>query len=104
MKFSIQWLQEYLTGSVKADELASKFTMSGLEVESLRPASGEFENVIIGQIEKEWPHPDAKRLHCCLVQMGQAQPLNIVCGGTNVRPGLKIALAMVGAKLPGALI
>ncbi len=103
MKFSVQWLQEWLDSPVNTEDLVSKFTMSGLEVDSLRPASGEFENVVIGQIEKEWPHPDAKRLHCCLVNIGKSEPLSIVCGGTNVRPGLKIALAMVDAKLPGGI-
>ncbi len=103
MKFSIQWLQEWLASPIDAENLASTFTMSGLEVESLEPAAGEFQGVVVGLIEAEAPHPDAKRLHCCRVDIGQGEPLPIVCGGVNVRPGLKVALATVGAKLPGGL-
>ena len=103
MKFSIQWLQEWLASPIDAENLASTFTMSGLEVESLEPAAGEFQGVVVGRIEAEAPHPDAKRLHCCRVDIGQGEPLPIVCGGVNVRPGLKVALATVGAKLPGGL-
>lgn len=103
MKFSIEWLHEWLASKVDAEKLASTFIMSGLEVESLRPAAGEFSGVIVGQVLSESMHPDAKRLHCCQVDAGLAQPLSIVCGGVNVRPGLKIALAMVGAKLPGGI-
>ena len=103
MKFSIQWLQEWLASPIDAENLASTFTMSGLEVESLEPAAGEFQGVVVGLIEAEAPHPDAKRLHCCRVEIGQGEPLSIVCGGVNVRPGLKVALATVGARLPGGM-
>ena len=103
MKFSIEWLQEWLSSPVEADKLAAAFIMSGLEVESLRPAAGEFSGVVVGQVKSETMHPDAKRLHCCEVDIGLAQPLPIVCGGVNVRPGLKVALATVGAKLPGGI-
>src|SRR5882672_4086650 len=103
MKFSLQWLQEWLDSKVDAETLAATFTMSGLEVESLTPAAGEFSGVVVGEVLTESMHPDAARLHCCQVNIGQAQPLPIVCGGVNVRPGLKIALATPGAKLPGGI-
>lgn len=103
MKFSIQWLQEWLASPVKADTLVSIFTMSGLEVESLEPAAGEFQGVVVGEIETEAMHPDAKRLHCCQVNVGKGSSVPIVCGGVNVRPGLKVAVATVNAKLPGGI-
>lgn len=103
MKFSVQWLQEWLDSPVDAQTLATTFTMSGLEVESLEPAAGEFSGVVVGLVETESMHPDAKRLHCCQVNIGQRERLPIVCGGVNVRPGLKVALATVGAKLPGGI-
>jgi phenylalanyl-tRNA synthetase beta chain len=103
MKFSVLWLQEWLDSKIDAQALASKLTMSGLEIESLEPASGEFQGVVVGLIESEAAHPDAKRLHCCQVNMGEAKPLPIVCGGVNVRPGLKVAVATVGARLPGGI-
>jgi len=103
MKFSVQWLCEQLQDSIEVESLASVFTMSGLEVESLEPAAGEFNGVVVGEILSEAMHPDAKRLHCCQVNIGQPNPLSIVCGGINVRPGLKVALATVGAHLPGGI-
>jgi len=101
MKFSVHWLQEWLSSPVQAENLASRFTMAGLEVESLKPAAGAFYGVVIGEVVAESMHPDAKRLHCCQVNIGQGEPLPIVCGGVNVRPGLKVALAVIGAQLPG---
>jgi phenylalanyl-tRNA synthetase beta chain len=103
MELSVQWLQEWLDSPVEAQTLADAFTMSGLEVESLTPAAGEFHGVVVGEIETEAMHPDAKRLHCCQVNIGAVQPLSIVCGGVNVRPGLKVAVATVGAHLPGGI-
>ncbi len=101
MKFSTKWLQENLDKSVDSESLASALIMGGLEVESLQPASGQFSGVIIGLIESESQHPDAARLHCCRVNISNNEILPIVCGGVNVRPGLKVAVATVGAQLPG---
>lgn len=103
MKFSIQWLQEWLDAPIDAKTLAATFTLSGLEVESLAPVAGEFQGVLVGVVETETLHPDAKRLHCCQVNIGKKEWLPIVCGGVNVRPGLKVAVAVVGAKLPGGI-
>lgn len=101
MKFSINWLQESLDKPVDSQSLSSAFIMGGLEVESLQPASGQFSDVVVGLIESEAPHPDAARLHCCRVDTGHGEAVPIVCGGVNVRPGLKVAVAIVGAHLPG---
>lgn len=101
MKFSINWLQEHLEQPLDSQSLASALIMGGFEVESLQPAAGPFSGVIVGVIESESPHPDAARLHCCRVKLGRGEAVPIVCGGVNVRPGLKVAVATVGAHLPG---
>ena len=100
MKFSVQWLQEWLSSPVEVHALADTLTMSGLEVESVSSAAPDFQKVVVGQVVTEVMHPDSKRLHCCQVDVGDVQPLQIVCGAPNVRAGLKVAVAMVGAYLP----
>ncbi len=103
MKFSVKWLQEWLGSLVDVQDLVDTYTMSGLEVESMEPAAAEFQGVIVGQVLSEAMHPDSQRLHCCQVDIGQNQPLQIVCGASNVRAGLKVAVATIGAQLPGGI-
>lgn len=103
MKFSEQWLREWVNPSITTQELAEQLTMSGLEVESITPVAGKFDNVVIGYVQAATQHPDAERLRVCQVDVGQAEPLSIVCGGINVRANLKVPVALVGASLPNDL-
>jgi phenylalanyl-tRNA synthetase beta chain len=103
MKLSVNWLQEWLDSDVDAETLASTYTMSGLEVESVKPAAERFQGVVVGLVESEAMHPDAKRLHCCMVNIGKDVHQAIVCGAPNVRTGLKVAVALPGAILPGGV-
>ncbi|MGL5743327.1 MAG: phenylalanine--tRNA ligase subunit beta [Legionella sp.] len=101
MKLSTLWLREWVNFSLTEQELASQLTMAGLEVDAVSPVAGEFTQVIVAEVLNTKPHPDADKLTLCEVNANTGKPLNIVCGAANVRPGLKVALAMIGARLPG---
>lgn len=103
MKLSKLWLQDWVSFGKTEKELAHQLTMAGLEVDGVSPVAGEFSQVIVAQILATKAHPDADKLTLCEVDAHLDQPLNIVCGASNVRPGLKVALAMIGARLPGGL-
>ncbi|MCD6040222.1 MAG: pheT [Gammaproteobacteria bacterium] len=100
MKLSELWLREWIDPAISTDELSQKLTLSGLEVEALIPVAEKFSNVVIAQIVELKKHPDADRLHVCEVDVGQAGLLTIVCGGTNLKLGMKVPAALVGAVLP----
>ncbi len=100
MKFSEQWLRSWVNPSVSRDELVARLSMVGLEVDAVIPVAGEFSGVVVGEVLSAEQHPDADKLRVCQVSNG-AQTFQVVCGAPNVRPGLKIPFAMIGAKLPG---
>lgn len=99
MKFSEQWLREWVNPKITAQQLADELTMAGLEIESVTPVAGEFSKVVIGHVKKAEQHPDADRLRVCEVDIGESEPLSIVCGGVNVRAGLKVPVVVVGGKI-----
>jgi phenylalanyl-tRNA synthetase beta chain len=101
MKLSEQWLREWTNPSITIKALAEQLTMAGLEVESILPVAGEFSKIVIGHVLQVEQHPDADRLRVCQVDVGQNEPLSIVCGAANVRATLKVPVAMIGAVLPG---
>lgn len=101
MKFSEQWLREWVSPSVTTEELCHQLTMAGLEVDAVEPVAGKFEGVVVGEVVKVEPHPDADKLRVTLVNIGQDELLTIVCGAANVREGMRVPTAVVGARLPG---
>jgi phenylalanyl-tRNA synthetase beta chain len=101
MKFSEQWLREWVNPAVSTAELVEQLTMAGLEVDSVEPAGAGLEDLLVGEVLSVAPHPDADKLRVCHVAVGQAEPLQVVCGAPNVRAGGKYPLAPVGARLPG---
>lgn len=101
MKLSKLWLREWVDFTITEQELAQQLTMAGLEVDAVSPVAGEFTHVIVAEVLSTKPHPDANRLTLCEVNANLEAPLKIVCGAQNVRAGLKVALAMIGARLPG---
>lgn len=101
MKLSKLWLREWVNFSTTEQELADQLTMAGLEVDAVSPVAGAFTQVIVAEVLSTKPHPDADKLTVCEVDANQDKPLQIVCGASNVRAGLKVALAMIGAVLPG---
>jgi phenylalanyl-tRNA synthetase beta chain len=109
MKISMSWLSEWAPSGLSARELGDRLTMAGFELESIAPAAPPFEGVIVAEIVSATRHPQADKLQVCTVVTGEssearAAPLQIVCGAANARAGLRTALAVVGAKLPGDLI
>ena len=102
MQFPESWLREFCNPPLNTAELADLLTMAGMEVEELRPAAPPFTGVVVGQVLSVERHPDADRLNVCQVDVGAAAPLNIVCGAPNVRAGIKVPCATVGAELPPA--
>jgi len=103
MKVPYSWLGEWVDVPWDARELGSRLTMAGFELDALEPAAPPFTKVVVGQIVAAERHPQADKLQVCRVSMGQGEPLQIVCGASNAREGLKTALALVGATLPGGL-
>jgi phenylalanyl-tRNA synthetase beta chain len=100
MKFSEQWLRGWVSPQVSRDELVARLSMAGLEVDSVTPAAGAFSGVVVGEVLSTEQHPDADKLRVCQVSNG-SETFQVVCGAPNVRPGLKIPFAMIGAELPG---
>lgn len=100
MKFSEQWLRSWVNPSVSHDDLVARLSMVGLEVDDVIPVAGAFSGVVVGEVLSTEQHPDADKLRVCQVSNG-AEVFQVVCGAPNVRPGLKIPFAMIGAELPG---
>jgi phenylalanyl-tRNA synthetase beta chain len=102
MQFPESWLREFCNPPLSTQALAELLTMSGMEVEGLRPVAPPFSGVVVAQILSAEPHPQADRLRVCMVDAGGAAPLQIVCGAPNARVGIRVPLATVGAELPPA--
>ncbi|RAN80024.1 phenylalanine--tRNA ligase subunit beta [Bacillus sp. SRB_336] len=103
MKFSENWLRELVEINADRTELARALTMAGLEVEELTPLGEDLDGVVVAEIIAAEKHPEADRLQVCQVEAGQGAPLQIVCGAPNARVGIRVPLAMIGAKLPGGI-
>ena len=98
MKFSEQWLRSWVNPEVTRDELVARLSMTGLEVDSVTPAAGEFSGVVVGEILSAEQHPDADKLRVCQVSDGKEQ-FQVVCGAPNARAGIRVPFAQVGAVL-----
>ncbi len=100
MKFSEQWLRTWVNPAITTQDMCEQLTMAGLEVDSVESAASEFTDVVVALVESVEKHPDADKLNVCQVTDG-IDKLQIVCGAANVRPGLIVPLAKIGAVLPG---
>jgi phenylalanyl-tRNA synthetase beta chain len=103
MQFPESWLREFCNPPLSTQQLADLLTMSGMEVEELRPVAPPFTGVVVAEILTAEQHPQADRLRVCTVDAGPHSkdgPLQIVCGAPNARVGIKVPLALVGAELP----
>lgn len=103
MKFNEHWLRSLVDTSLDTAQLSELLTMAGLEVEECDPVAPPFSKVVVAQVLSAEKHPDADKLKLCKVDVGEADPLQIVCGAPNVSPGMKVPCARVGAVLPGGL-
>ena len=100
MKFSEQWLREWVQPEITTQELVHHIKKEGLEVDGAERVAGDFSGVVVGQVVSREQHPDADKLSLCQVTDG-TENFQIVCGAANVREGLKIPFAKIGAELPG---
>ncbi|NOU87659.1 phenylalanine--tRNA ligase subunit beta [Paenibacillus sp. LMG 31460] len=104
MKVSYQWLSEYVDVSgFTAEELAEKLTRSGIEVDIVEDRNKGVTNVVVGFVKSREKHPDADKLSVCIIDAGQGEDLQIVCGAKNIDAGQKVPVAMIGAVLPDGL-
>lgn len=102
MFVSYKWLAEYVDLSgLTPHELAEKITKSGIEVEGVELLNDGLKGVVIGHVLEKEQHPNADKLNKCLVDIGEENPVQIICGAPNVDKGQKVAVATVGAVLPG---
>ncbi len=101
MKFSELWLREWVNPAISSEALSDQITMAGLEVDGVDPVSGAFNGVVVGEVVECGQHPNADKLRVTKVNVGGDRLLDIVCGAPNCRQGLKVAVATVGAVLPG---
>ncbi len=103
MKVTHSWLREYVPLAAPA-RVAEQLTLAGLEVESVDPVAPPFSGVVVGLVLEAGRHPDAEKLSLCQVTTDGTNRLQIICGAKNVRAGLKVAVATVGAHLPNDVI
>ena len=101
MRFSEAWLREWVNPDIGTNQLADQLSMAGLEVDAVEPAAAIFSGVVVGEVLTRERHPDAEKLSVCNVAIGSDAPSQIVCGARNVAAGMKVAVATVGAVLPG---
>ncbi|MFF2909099.1 phenylalanine--tRNA ligase subunit beta [Paenibacillus sp. NPDC057934] len=105
MKVSTSWLSDYISlDGVTADELAEKITAAGIEIDGVENRNKGITGIVTGYVKSKEKHPDADKLNVCIVDAGQGEDLQIVCGAKNVEAGQKVPVALVGAKLPGLVI
>jgi len=102
VKISLNWLKEYIDLSdISVDEIVSRLTMSGLEVESVEDQNELFKNFIVGYVEERGKHPNADKLSLCVVNNGK-EKVKVVCGAPNVAAGQKVVFAQIGAVVPSS--
>ncbi|RLK45567.1 phenylalanine--tRNA ligase subunit beta [Cupriavidus plantarum] len=103
MQFSESWLRTFANPEkISTDALSHSLTMAGLEVEEVGPVAPPFSKIVVGHVLATERHPNADRLNVCQVDAGTGETLQIVCGAPNVKPGIKVPCALVGAVLPPA--
>ncbi len=103
MQFPESWLREFCDPPLSTQALAELLTMSGMEVEELKPVAPPFHHIVVAEILEATQHPNADKLRVCKVDAGPHSaegPLQIVCGAPNARAGIRVPLALVGAELP----
>lgn len=102
MLISFNWLKDYVgLNDISAVDLAERLTRSGVAVDIVHSLNKGVSDVVVGYVTKREQHPDADKLSLCQVDVGELEPLQIVCGAKNVAEGQKVAVAKVGAVLPG---
>ena len=104
MKVSMKWLKQYADIPVTPAEYESRMVMTGTGVEGTEPLAPELEGVVVGRVLTCRDHENSDHLHVCTVDVGESEPLQIVCGAPNVKEGILVPVAKIGAKLPGGIV
>ncbi|PHK50618.1 phenylalanine--tRNA ligase subunit beta [Staphylococcus edaphicus] len=103
MFISKEWLESYVEINQPINVLAERITRTGIEVDDIIDYTKEIKNLVVGYIESKAAHPDADKLNICQVDIGEAEPVQIVCGAPNVDAGQTVIVATVGGRLPGGV-
>ena len=101
MRVPLSWLREYVDVDLTPEALAERLTLLGMEVKSIVHWGGDWQNVVVGELLAVDRHPRADRLSLTRVTIGDGEPLEIVCGATNIAAGQRVPVALPGAVLPG---
>ncbi len=101
MKVTLSWIKEYISLDLEPEEIASKLTMAGLEVDAIENLYAYLQDIVVAKVLEVKKHPDADKLSCCVVDTGNSTTAQIVCGAPNVRVGMYSACALPGVVLPG---
>jgi phenylalanyl-tRNA synthetase beta chain len=97
----LSWLRDYIDVELEPERLAERLTMLGMEVKGIERRGSDWRNVVVGELLAVEKHPRADRLSLTRVTVGSGEPLEIVCGATNIAPGQRVPVALPGAVLPG---
>lgn len=103
MLISSEWLKEYVTIDDSVSNLAERITRTGIEVDDLIDYTKDIKNLVVGFVKSKEKHPDADKLNVCQVDIGEDEPVQIVCGAPNVDAGQYVIVAKVGGRLPGGI-
>ncbi|MDT3010498.1 phenylalanine--tRNA ligase subunit beta [Staphylococcus aureus] len=103
MLISNEWLKEYVTINDSVSNLAERITRTGIEVDDLIDYTKDIKNLVVGFVKSKEKHPDADKLNVCQVDIGEDEPVQIVCGAPNVDAGQYVIVAKVGGRLPGGI-
>lgn len=104
MLLSLKWLREFVPVEAGAQEVGDRLTMLGLELEDIIHPYEAIRDIVVGHVLTKEAHPDSDHLAVCTVDVGQGEPLNIVCGAPNVAAGQKVPVALVGTTMPGGMV
>ena len=100
MRVSLSWLQDLVQVNEAADQLGERLSMAGFEVEEIDDLSRLAQGVVVGHVLERDKHPNADKLSVCVVDIGAEETVQIVCGASNVRAGIHVPVATIGAVLP----
>src|SRR5256886_1852376 len=100
MKFSVNWLREFVDLPKSVDALTELLTLAGVEIEGVEQRGANVGNVVVAKITASSPHPNADRLSVCEVDDGSGTKRQVVCGAKNYNVEDKVPLALPGARLP----
>nr|AUG32195.1 Phenylalanyl-tRNA synthetase beta subunit [Paulinella longichromatophora] len=101
MRVSLQWLKELVDCDQSVADISQQLSLAGFEVDNIEDLATLTKNTVVGFVLQQNPHPTADKLNVCWVDIGEEVPVQIVCGAPNIREGIHVPVAKIGAILPG---